>query len=199
MSGFTFANTIEKVPRDENIPHEFSIKAPPSTDIWAKPPSTFRFNAPILYKTIPLASFKRARVAVTADWKSTYDQGGLILVINGPDGSQKWIKTGIEFTHGKPHVSTVAKDVWADWSLFPVPSGGPAATVEMVREQSNTLWIYLVEGVQRNPIREVTWAFEEENQECWIGTYAAKPSKEGDDLVVEFRHLVVEVDLKEDS
>lgn len=200
MSGFTFANTIEKAPYDGKIPHEFSIKASPSTDIWAKPPSTLRFNAPILYKCIPLTAFRRARVSITAHWKSTYDQGGLILVINGADGGQKWIKTGIEFTHGKPHVSTVAKDMWADWSLFPVPTGGPAATIEMVREQDNSLWIYLLEGVQRNPIREVTWAFEDEKtQDCWIGTYAAKPSKEDGDLVVDFRHLVVEVDSGEDG
>ncbi|KAL1965002.1 hypothetical protein VTN77DRAFT_6202 [Rasamsonia byssochlamydoides] len=193
MPGFTFVNTTQKVPSDETIPVEFSITAPPSTDIWAKPPSTIRFNAPILYKAIPLKSFKRARVAIAANWKTLYDQGGLLLVIHGPGDEKKWIKTGIEFTEGKPHVSTVAKDRWADWSLLPVPSGGNAATIEIARESDGSLWVYLVEGILRAPIREVTWAFEgEATAECWIGTYAAKPSKEGGDLVVDFRHLVIE-------
>jgi regulation of enolase protein 1 (concanavalin A-like superfamily) len=194
MSGFTFFNTIQSVPSAERIPVDFSITASPSTDIWAIPPSTIRFNAPILHKTVPLKSFKRARVAIAANWKDLYDQGGLILVIHGPGDEKRWIKTGIEFTEGKAFISTVAKDRWADWSLLPVPSGGNAATIEIARESSGGLWIYLIEGVQRTPIREVTWAFEgEETKDCWIGTYAAKPSEKGKDLVVDFRHLVVEL------
>lgn len=194
MAGFTFANSPEKIPGEGDIPVEFTIKASSSTDVWAKPPSTNRFNAPILYKSAPLSSFKSARVALTANWTQKYDQGGLILVIKGPGESQKWIKTGIEFANDKPNISTVVKDRWADWSLFPVPSGGPAATVEMVRLQDGSLWIYLIEGIQRVPIREVTWAFEDEaSKECWIGTYVARPSDKGGDLVVDFRHLTVDL------
>jgi regulation of enolase protein 1 (concanavalin A-like superfamily) len=194
MSDFTFANTHQPVPAQEAIGVDFSIKASPNTDIWAKPPSTNRFNAPILYKSIPLSSFKRARVALVADWKNLYDQGGLVLVLNGPDGDRKWLKTGIEFTEGKPHISTVAKDNWADWSLLPVPSGGNAATIEMVKEQDGSLWVYFVEGITRSPVREITWIFDrEEDTECWIGAYACRPSKEGGDLTVEFRHLVIEL------
>jgi hypothetical protein len=194
MSKFTFANSTQAVPSDESIPVSFSVMAGPDTDVWDKPPATSRFNAPILYRSIPLKSFKRARVSITAQWTTLYEQGGLILVLhNANGGDRKWIKTGIEFTHGKAHLSTVAKDRWADWSLLPVPSGGNAATIEVVREQDGSLWIYLVEGISRAPIREVTWAFEEEeNTECWIGAFAAKPAKDGADLVVDFRHLVIE-------
>lgn len=74
-----------------------------------------------------------------------------------------------------------------------MPSGGAAATLEFVREADDSLWIYLVEGVQKSPIREVTWIFFEEGvQETWIGVYAARPAKEGGELVVNFGHLVVE-------
>lgn len=194
MAGFTFVNSKEKVPGEGDIPVEFTIKASPSTDVWSKPPSTVRFNAPILYKSARLSSFKRAKVSLVANWTNEYDQGGLILVINGPGGSQQWIKTGIEFVKEKSHISTVAKDRWADWSLLPVPSGGPAATIEMVREQDGSLWIYLFEGIQRVPVREVTWAFEDDDKkECWIGTYVARPSDKGGDLVVNFRHFTVDL------
>jgi regulation of enolase protein 1 (concanavalin A-like superfamily) len=199
MSDYQFINSSQPVPDAKDLPINFSIKAPPSTDVWAKPPATHRFNAPILYKTLPLKSFKWARVSIVAEWKVLYDQGGLIIVINGQgdDEAQKrqWIKCGIEFTNNKPHISVVAKDRWADWSLAAVPSGGQAATIELVREEAeNTLWVYLVEGVSRVPLREVTWAFdEEETAECWIGSYAARPSSSStDDLVVDFRHLIVE-------
>ncbi|CBF79470.1 hypothetical protein AN7484.2 [Aspergillus nidulans FGSC A4] len=194
MAGFASANLLERVPEDEVLPAEFTVKAPPETDIWAKPPSTERFNAPILYKSIPLDTFKRARVAFSANWSQKYDQGGLIIVLNGNSGDRKWVKTGIEFTHDKPHLSTVAKDRWADWSLLPVPSGGTGATLEVVREPDDSLWIYLIQGVQKSPIREVTWVFAEEDvRDAWIGVYAARPSSAGGDLVVNFASLIIEV------
>ncbi|KAJ5476170.1 hypothetical protein N7475_001899 [Penicillium sp. IBT 31633x] len=190
---FKFANSNAKVPGNGTLPSEFTIQAPASTDIWAKPPSTFRFSAPILYHSVPLSSFKRIRVAFNAAWEKKYDQGGLIIVLNAVDGGQKWVKCGIELTHGRPHLSVVAKDNWADWSLAPVPSGGGAATLELVREQDNSLWIYLVEGLQKSPIREVTWVFEQEYvKDCWIGVYAARPSDEGGELSVNFGALAVE-------
>lgn len=194
MSQFKFVNSNEQVPGGGTPPPEFTIKARPSTDVWSKPPNTQRFNAPILYRTISLDSFKRVRVAFNALWKNQYDQGGLILVLHNKDGSQKWVKAGIELTHGRPHLSVVAKDRWADWSLLPVPSGGGAATLELVREADESLWIYLVEGVQKSPIREITWIFQEkEVQECWVGVYAARPSEEGGELPVNFGHLIVDL------
>ncbi|KAL4901902.1 hypothetical protein BDW74DRAFT_67839 [Aspergillus multicolor] len=193
MAGFVFANSQDHVPGDEHLPAEFTIKASPDTDIWAKPPSTQRFNAPILHKFIPLDTFKRARVAISANWSQKYDQGGLIIVLNGNDGERKWVKTGIEFTHDKPHLSTVSKDRWADWSLLPVPSGGGGATLEIVREPDDSLWVWLVEGIQKSPIREITWVFAEEVNDFWVGVYAARPSSEGGDLVVNFSSVVIDV------
>lgn len=194
MSQFKFVNSNEQVPGSGTPPAEFIINARPSTDIWSKPPNTQRFNAPILYRPINLGSFKRVRVAFNALWKNQYDQGGLILVLHNKDGSQKWVKAGVELTHGRPHLSVVAKDRWADWSLLPVPSGGGGATLELVREADESLWIYLVEGVQKSPIRKITWVFQEkEVQECWVGVYAARPSEEGGELSVNFGHLIVDL------
>ena len=194
MSELKIINSDGPIPGNGTPPPEFVLKANAATDLWSKPPSTIRFNAPIIYQTVPIQSFKRARVAVNALWSQQYDQGGLIIVLNNADGSQKWVKAGIELTHGRPHLSVVTKDRWADWSLLPVPSGGPAATIELVRESDNSLWIYLVEGVQKSPIREITWVFSEENvKECWVGVYAARPSREGGDLSVNFGHLIIDL------
>jgi regulation of enolase protein 1 (concanavalin A-like superfamily) len=189
---FFFAHSSQPVPSASELSISFSITASPSTDVWEKPPATHSFNAPILYKPMPLRSFRRARVSIVGPWTQLYDQGGVILVINPTTTRQKWIKAGIEFTAAKRHLSVVAKDRWADWSLAPVPSGGNAATIEMAREHDGSLWVYLIEGVERVPLREVTWAFEDNaTAQCWIGAFAAKPSAEGGDLVVDFRHLVV--------
>ncbi|KAK2811128.1 hypothetical protein FQN50_002464 [Emmonsiellopsis sp. PD_5] len=193
MSNYQFAFSDQPVPSTEALTIGFTIKASPSTDIWAKPPSKLPFNSPILYKSAPLPSFKRARVHISANWGTLYDQGGLILVLNRADGTRKWIKTGIEFVNNKPHVSTVAKDNWADWSLLSIPSGGREATIEMQRVDA-ALWIYLIEGAEKTPIREITWPFiDEETTECWIGPYVAKPSSDGQDLEVTFKDLEIEL------
>ena len=185
----------------------FTLSSPPGTDIWRKPPSTNTFNAPFLYRSIKLSTFRRARVTVSANWKTLYDQGGLCLALPQSPGStyRKWIKTGIEFYKGAPQLSTVACDRWADWSLSPLPaSGEKSVTVEMEREviegeKGSTLLIYMMEGVERKPIREVTWVFGEDEEmegECWVGAFVAKPTKDADDeekaLSVDFGNLSVE-------
>ena len=117
----------------------------------------------------------------------------------------KWVKTGIEMYNGLPNVSTVACDRWADWSLVPL-TGTTTATVEMEREVkdgelTSTLWIYMVDGEERRPLREVSWIFESAEgdagtDDCWVGIYAAKPTKDEDDkshhLQVVFNHVDVE-------
>ncbi len=197
MAGYTFTNSDREPPN--SLPTEFTITAPPSTDIWRKPPSTHSFTAPILHRTLPLSSFLKARLAVSAKWETLYDQGGLILVVPQHDGTHKWVKTGIEFVHGRAKVSTVAADRWADWSLVPLANeGGNSVTVEMAREEGGSLWVYVIEGVERRPIRKVTWVFEDaehdgqKGRECWVGAYAARPSKEGEGLEVSFGHLLIE-------
>ena len=79
-----------------------------------------------------------------------------------------------------------------------------SVTIEMERgviegEAGNTLWIYVMEGIERKPIREVTWVFAEEKEmeeECWVGAFVAKPTKDADDetkqLSVEFGNLSIE-------
>ena len=190
---WNFANYHNDPPKE--LPNDFTISAKAKTDLWAKPPSTHSFSAPILYQEIQLSSFKKARVAVSADWKELYDQGGICIIINKADGSRKWLKTGIEYVENAPHISIVATDRWSDWSLRPMPSeGGTGATIEMAREKDGSLWVYLLEGVRRSPLREVTWFFEGDGKEdCWVGVYAAKPGGSAD-LEVGFSHLVIETD-----
>ena len=183
----------------------FTLSADSGTDLWRKPgigsnPATHSFTAPILYHSLPLASLKRARLSFSGPWSTLYDQAGLCLILplssqgaTSKDPTQdrgtRWIKTGIEFTHEAPHISTVSCDRWADWSLLPLQ--GTQLTVEIEREvkhgaKTPTLWVYMIENSERRPIREVTWVFEEaertngQNLECWVGAYVAKVNKSSD-------------------
>ncbi|KAL8852112.1 MAG: hypothetical protein Q9221_003042 [Calogaya cf. arnoldii] len=184
----------------------FTLHTPPHTDIWRKPqPLTDTFNAPRYLTTLPLKDLKSLQVTVGGAWKTLYDQGGLLLVLPAREGEkEKWIKTGIEFYGGAPHISAVACDRWADWSLLPLPSSDTSeVTIRMEREvaktgeRTGTMWIryHDPESGEWRPIREITWAFEHEEGEVQVGVYAAKPTPdEGDEageLKVEFKGLEV--------
>lgn len=99
----------------------------------------------------------------------------------------------------QPNVGTVAADIWADWSLAPVPGVGEdytrgdevPITVEVEREvvdgkKEASLWVYKVDPKtgKRSGVREVTWVFAEDtgeaegkgNTELWVGIYTARPT-----------------------
>ncbi|TVY59439.1 Uncharacterized protein LSUE1_G007758 [Lachnellula suecica] len=151
---FNTHNTPSPAPRPDTS--TLRLTAAPSTDIWRNP-SQNRFSAPIIYKSLSLSAFLRSRVRVTvsasAAWSRPYDQGGLLFY--RPD-TQQWVKSGLELYEGQLYVITVAADKGADMSLVLLPAGNEA-TVEM-QAVEGALWVFVVDGERRVPIREVTWA-----------------------------------------
>ena len=140
MADIPFAGANHPGPLPTASTTSFTLRTAAVTDIWRKPgpPEISTFNAPIIYKSIKLSSFKRARVTISAAWDTLYDQGGVLFALpkEGDVKEGKWIKTGIEFYDGEPFVGTVAKDRWADWSLTPVGiqdmgSGRKGVTLEV--------------------------------------------------------------------
>lgn len=199
MAGdYQFVNSTEAVPQNLN---SFQIKVGPKTDIW-RVPSRNDFTAPVMYRTVPTATFRSARLTVFADWERLYDQGGLIMVLPQKEDATeptraKWIKAGVEIVDGKPYMGVVATDRFSDFSVR--PNQGRNLTLEFERKLKDgapqaALWIYAIEGVERTPVREVTWAFEEGDTadgQIWIGAYAARPNDEPGELVVSFSDLKI--------
>lgn len=178
-----------------DVSKPFSIICPIQTDVWEKPPSTRRFNAPIIYTTSTVGAFKAAEVTVKGKWTYQYDQGGLCLIMNLKDGSRRWVKTGIEMLEGQPLISVVTKDRWADWGLRPLlEPESKMARLRIETHDDGSLWVYVIdEEGKKHPMREVTWWGELDNDtEVYIGPAAAKPSQEGGDLTVDFSDLMVE-------
>jgi uncharacterized protein len=208
---FQYANYSSAAPSASPTPSgSFTLSASAPTDIWRKPPNLDVFTAPIIYQSLPISSFLSARVTVSAEWKTLYDQGGLVVVLPRKKSSatpeqKRWVKTGIEFYHGRPFMSVVAADEWADWSLVPL-SGANAlqgrVTVEIERDREedgklgSVLRVLMVEdGGERTPVREITWAFHdvEEEEQMWVGVFAAKPTKsELKELLVRFDGFEIE-------
>ncbi|KAI9793729.1 MAG: hypothetical protein M1816_007624 [Peltula sp. TS41687] len=173
---------------------EVKLSAPPMTDIWRSPPAHDYLHAPIIYKSMKASAFRKARVTFSAKWTELYDQAGLVLVRPGTE-PKKWVKAGTELEEGKPQISVVAADRWSDWSLQPQTS--ESLTIEFERKANgdkleSSLWIYAVEANERRPIRKITWMFEED-QEIWIGVYAARPAHGvSDALEVNFEGLTID-------
>ncbi|KAI0816702.1 hypothetical protein GGR55DRAFT_628256 [Xylaria sp. FL0064] len=197
----------------------FTLRANPGTDIWRKPPTTNVWNAPISRTvTGQLKKFRSARVTFWAPWTERYDQAGLLLVPRRAASSppttvapEKWLKTGIEYYHGQPQLSTVGCDRFADWSIGPLtrpvdPERG--VTLEIVREgdeHGRSLWIYQLvldgstgEVVERLALREVCWILADEDEdggEGWVldvSPLIARPEKKAAaTLSAEFKEFTV--------
>ena len=196
------------------------IHAPPKTDMWRQPPDIDIHNAPtrLIPTPIGIHRFRSARVTVSANWNTLYDQGGLILFIPGED-TTIWMKTGIEFFEGKPFVASVATSRWSDWALMQLgkeKDGKVTIQVErQVREgkKLDSLWIYVIdeETGRKMEVREITWWFtqdiwdqkiskEKSDDRCLlVGVYAARPTvpagegREHEELVVKLERFEVKL------
>lgn len=166
----------------------FAISSPPGADKWRSPPSHLVSTAPVISTLVPATSFRSVRVSVKFSPKDLYDQAGLILLF----GDQKWIKAGVELKDGA-YLSCVATQGYSDWSLTPLADAhqssnreGSEVSVTLMLERALTddgspksaLWVYvLLPDGQLQPMREITWAFEDTDaKELEVGCYVACPS-----------------------
>ncbi|KAJ0123650.1 hypothetical protein J7T55_012116 [Diaporthe amygdali] len=197
------------LPKDPSS-DSFSLVSPAGSDIWRVPATAGgrdEFSGPIYATPLPLNSFRKASVTVSADFKTPYAQGGLVLLLPGTvrrsqnkdqttfeSSPQQWIKTGIEYENNAFFASVVAANPYADWSLAPI--GVSKATFDMEKKHG-ALWIFVTTpGGQRIPLRELTWVFEEDDdREVWIGVAACMPkgdaSGNGGKLSVHFEDFKV--------
>lgn len=160
----------------------------------------------------PLNKFQSAQVTFWGPWRELYDQAGLLLVLkhSGSATPVKWIKSGLEFYKGQPHLSTVACDRFADWSIQPLADVDPekGLTLQIVRESDEhgkSVWVYhLILDDQGNvkeklPLREICWIFADEDEkggEEWVldvSPLVARPGKNSkESLKVDFKEFKVE-------
>ena len=196
------------------------IHAPPKTDLWRLPPDIDVDNAPtrLISTPIDIHRFHSARVTVSADWNTSYDQGGLILFIPDEE-TTTWIKTGIEVMEVGPSVMSVATSQWSDTATLPLEKEkGGKMTIQVERqvkegEKLDSLWIYIVdeETGRKKEIRQLTWWFRHDipdqkisketsdNRCLLIGVYAARPTvpagegREHEELVVKLEGFEVKL------
>lgn len=78
----------------------------------------------------PVAADLAVEVAFTVDLSEQFDQAGLFIRAS----PTHWVKAGVEYADGAPHLGVVATDERSDWSAAPVPSwAGRRATIRASR------------------------------------------------------------------
>jgi regulation of enolase protein 1 (concanavalin A-like superfamily) len=188
-----------ELPTTMTYDQPITIHARPKTDFWRTPPNIDVNNAPtrLISTPIDIHRFHSARVTVSANWNTLYDQGGLILFI--PDGdTMTWLKTGIEVFGENPFVVSVVTSRWSDCAIVPLgKEKGGKVTIQVERQvkegkKLDSLSVYIVDeetGRKVEPeIREITWWFSHDilnqkiskatsdNRSLFIGVYAARPT-----------------------
>ncbi|RKN41874.1 DUF1349 domain-containing protein [Streptomyces hoynatensis] len=99
----------------------------PETDFWRETFYGFvRDDGHFLYREVH-GDFT-AQVTLSGDYETLYDQSG--LMVRGD--RRTWLKTGVEFTDGLPHLSAVLTREHSDWSVVPLPElPGPEGTLTL--------------------------------------------------------------------
>jgi regulation of enolase protein 1 (concanavalin A-like superfamily) len=105
------------------------VTARQGSDFWQRTSYGFERDSghALLY---PLPQDSAIEVTFRADFTDLYDQAGVLLRCD----ETTWIKAGIEFTDGVPHLSAVVTNDVSDWSTFPVGEwAGREVTVRVSR------------------------------------------------------------------
>jgi regulation of enolase protein 1 (concanavalin A-like superfamily) len=187
------------------LPASASLLALPGTDVWSVPPSIRHFSAPFICTSLPLSSFRRINATVTANFFANTQQGGLLLVLPPQQGlspageDRRWVSATLEYEHERMNVSVVSCERWSDWCLRPVEANTVRLQMERLPNADGSKGTRLRVSMQDEEgkyriIREVTWAFEQDAGEIWVGILANKASAEGNEEgeEVRFEDIVLE-------
>jgi len=66
----------------------------------------------------PFPAESAMEVEFTASFSHQFDQAGVFIGVS----AERWVKAGVEFADGRPHIGAVVTDGRSDWSLSTVPN-----------------------------------------------------------------------------
>lgn len=120
-----------------------------------------------------LAVGSAVEVTFQADFEVPYDQAGVMVRTD----ESNWIKSGVELTHGSPHVGAVVTRNCSDWSLAPVPEWAGRWTSVRVSRGADAVTIRArCDGEDWRMVRLVPLAGDTRSS---AGPYCCSPGREG--------------------
>ena len=161
-----------------NEPEEWEIRdgalimnVTPQTDYWRISHYGFTVDdAPFMY-TLRGGEFE-VKVKISADYKTRFDQAGLMLRID----HENYIKTGIEFVDGKYNLSAVVTHHTSDWSVIELDEPVSYVWIKAVRRLDAVEIFYSFDDKEYTMMRN---AWLQDNHPVMVGMMAASPDGDG--------------------
>lgn len=171
-----------------NEPSSWAIKnqvlhmsVTPKTDYWRISHYGFTVDdAPFLYST--RGGEFEVKVKIAADYKTRFDQSGLMLRID----QQNYIKAGIEYVDGKYNLSTVVTHNTSDWSVITLDKPLAFVWIKAVRRLDAVEVFYSFDDKTYTMMRN---AWLQDNSPVMVGLMAASP--DGDGFTATFEHFQI--------
>lgn len=161
-----------------NEPQQWEIKdkklmmqVTPQSDYWRISHYGFTVDdAPFYYSTYG-GEFE-AKVKITGDYKTRFDQMGLMLRID----EENYIKAGVEFVDGKFNLSTVVTHKTSDWSVIVLDNTPSSVWIKAVRRLDAVEIFYSFDDKEYVMMRN---AHLQDNIPVKVGFMAASPDGNG--------------------
>ena len=162
--------------------HVLSMQVTPQSDYWRISHYGFTVDdAPFLY-TLRGGEFE-VKVKVSGDYRTRYDQAGLMLRID----HENYIKAGIEFVDGKYNLSAVVTHHTSDWSIIPLEKPVPFVWIKAVRRLVAIEIFYSFDDQEYTLMRN---AWMQDNHPIMVGLMGASPDGQG--FEARFEHFSIQ-------
>ena len=162
--------------------HVLSMQVTPQSDYWRISHYGFTVDdAPFLY-TLRGGEFE-VKVKVSGDYRTRYDQAGLMLRID----HENYIKAGIEFVDGKYNLSAVVTHHTSDWSIIPLEKPVPFVWIKAVRRLDAIEIFYSFDDQEYTLMRN---AWMQDNHPIMVGLMGASPDGQG--FEARFEHFSIQ-------
>lgn len=161
-----------------NRPEKWTIEnnslylfVPSKTDYWRVTHYGFTVDdGPFLYET--RGGEFEVQVKISGDFKSLYDQLGLMIRID----EKTWIKAGIEYVDERMNLSVVVTHHNSDWSVTELKDAPGYVWLKAVRELDSVQVFFSPDGIKYSLLR---MAWFPAGKPVQVGMYAASPDGDG--------------------
>lgn len=160
---------------------KFVMQVPAQTDYWRISHYGFTVDDAPFYYALYGGEFE-AKVKITGNYKTTFDQMGLMLRVD----HENWIKAGIEYVDGKQNVSTVVTHKTSDWSVVELSDAPRSIWIKAVRRLDAVEVFYSLDDKKYTMLR-TCWL--QDNCPVMVGIMGASPDGAGFEAI--FEHFEV--------
>jgi uncharacterized protein len=157
--------------------NQLRVTAGGQTDFWRVTFHDFiKDDAPFYYQAV--GGDFTATVKITGDYKTQYDQAGLMV----RESEHTWMKCGIEYVDGVQQASTVITRQFSDWSIVPLVDAPRSMWFRARRTGSAIEVFFSQDGKQFTLQRQ---GYLSEAVELQVGIMCAAPQGTGFDVTFE--------------